>query len=365
MGIEEKISDIINEMNRTQKNKKTEHHLGLLKARLAKLRSEQITPKSASTKGKGFEVQKSGDARVALIGFPSVGKSTLLNRLTDTKSQTSEHEFTTLTCIAGNLNYNGATIQMLDLPGIISGAASGKGRGRQVVAAARTADLILMVLDPRRPQDKEILEKELFDMRIRLNKKRPDISLTPTLSGGISITITVKLTHLTESIIHGIVKEYKINNCILVIREDITDEDLIDVISDTAVYINCLYCYNKIDNIGLEDLEKLDSPNNVLISCQKNWNLDELQDAIWEHLEMKRIYTKKKGVFPDLETPVVIRKNDTVKDLCMNIHRDFIDIFKYALVWGRSAKHNPQKVGLNHQLSDEDVVQIYTSNVYY
>lgn len=52
----------------------TEYHLGLLKAKLAKYRSQLLEPSKKSEKGEGFDVLKSGDARVALIGFPSVGK---------------------------------------------------------------------------------------------------------------------------------------------------------------------------------------------------------------------------------------------------------------------------------------------------
>ena len=53
----------------------TEYHLGLLKAKLAKYRSQLLEPsKKSGEKGEGFDVLKSGDARVALIGFPSVGK---------------------------------------------------------------------------------------------------------------------------------------------------------------------------------------------------------------------------------------------------------------------------------------------------
>ena len=76
---------------------------------------------------------KSGDARVAMIGFPSVGKSTLLSSLTKTESVQAAYEFTTLTCIPGVIEHRGANIQLLDLPGIIEGAAQGKGRGRQVI----------------------------------------------------------------------------------------------------------------------------------------------------------------------------------------------------------------------------------------
>lgn len=97
--------------------------MGLLKAKLAKYRSQLLEPAKKSEKGEGFDVLKSGDARVALIGFPSVGKSTLLSTLTATQSEAASYEFTTLTCIPGVIEYKGANIQLLDLPGIIEGAA--------------------------------------------------------------------------------------------------------------------------------------------------------------------------------------------------------------------------------------------------
>lgn len=59
-------------------------------------------------------------------------QSTLLSTLTNTQSVAASYEFTTLTCIPGVIEYKGANIQLLDLPGIIEGAAQGKGRGRQV-----------------------------------------------------------------------------------------------------------------------------------------------------------------------------------------------------------------------------------------
>ena len=134
MGILEKIADIEKEMSKTQKNKATEYHLGLLKAKLAKYRTMLLEPEGKSgPKGVGFDVVRSGDARVAMIGFPSVGKSTLLSKTTKTKSEVAGYEFTTLTCIPGKIEFQGAQIQLLDLPGIIEGASQGKGRGRQVI----------------------------------------------------------------------------------------------------------------------------------------------------------------------------------------------------------------------------------------
>ena len=80
------------------------------------------------------------------MGFPSTGKSSLLCRLTNSKSEIAAYEFTTLTCIPGQIMINGASIQLLELPGIIRGAADGIGKGKQVIATARTADLIIIML---------------------------------------------------------------------------------------------------------------------------------------------------------------------------------------------------------------------------
>ena len=93
MSTAQKILEIEAEMERTQKNKATSYHLGLLKAKLAKLKREMIEPsggKKGGAAGEGFEVSKAGDARVGMIGFPSVGKSTLLTKLTGTQVVTKE-----------------------------------------------------------------------------------------------------------------------------------------------------------------------------------------------------------------------------------------------------------------------------------
>lgn len=234
MTTQQKIAEIEAEMDRTQKNKATSYHLGLLKAKLAKLKRELIegaSKKGGPNVGEGFEVSKSGDARVGMIGFPSVGKSTLLTKLTGTFSKIAAYEFTTLTCIPGVVKHKGAKIQLLDLPGIIEGAKDGKGRGKQVIAVARTCNLIVMVLDATRPMHhKKILEHELEGFGIRLNKEPPLIDFKRKDKGGITISRMVDATRVDDESIKAILKEYRINSADICLKCDATEDDIIDVI---------------------------------------------------------------------------------------------------------------------------------------
>ena len=91
---------------------------------------------------------------------------------------------------------------MLDLPGIIQGAKDGKGRGRQVIAVAKTCHLIFIVLDVNKPlTDKKVIETELEGFGIRINKEPPNIVFKKKDKGGIAITNTVPLTHISHDVV--------------------------------------------------------------------------------------------------------------------------------------------------------------------
>uniref|UniRef100_A0A7N4P4H6 Developmentally-regulated GTP-binding protein 1 n=1 Tax=Sarcophilus harrisii TaxID=9305 RepID=A0A7N4P4H6_SARHA len=309
----------------------------------------------------GFDVAKTGDARIGFVGFPSVGKSTLLSNLAGVYSEVAAYEFTTLTTVPGVIRYKGAKIQLLDLPGIIEGAKDGKGRGRQVIAVARTCNLILIVLDVLKPLGhKKIIENELEGFGIRLNSKPPNIGFKKKDKGGINLTATCPQSELDAETVKSILAEYKIHNADVTLRSDATADDLIDVVEGNRVYIPCIYVLNKIDQISIEELDIIYKvPHCVPISAHHRWNFDDLLERIWDYLRLVRIYTKPKGQLPDYTSPVVLPDSrTTVEDFCMKIHKNLIKEFKYALVWGLSVKHNPQKVGKDHTLEDEDVIQI-------
>ncbi|KAL4870540.1 hypothetical protein BDV12DRAFT_55665 [Aspergillus spectabilis] len=363
VNITDKIKEIEDEMRRTQKNKATEYHLGLLKGKLARLRAQLLEPTGGSSGGgAGFDVSKSGDARVALVGFPSVGKSTFLSKITKTKSEAAAYSFTTLTAIPGVLEYGGAEIQILDLPGIIEGASEGKGRGRQVISAAKTSDLILMVLDAtKKAEQRALLEAELDAVGIRLNKEPPNIYLKAKKAGGMKITFQTPPKYLDEKIIYNVLRDYKMLNCEVLVRDEYaTIDDFIDVImKDHRKYIPCLYVYNKVDSVSIEFLDQLArEPHTAVMSCELDLAVTDVVERIWKELRLMRVYTKRKGVEPDFSEALIVRSNSTIEDVCDQIHRTLKETFKYALVWGASARHVPQRVGLSHVVADEDVVSI-------
>ena len=324
-------------MARTQKNKATSFHLGQLKAKLAKLKQELQAPSTTGGGGGGvgFDVARTGVASVGFIGFPSVGKSTLMSRLTGQHSEAAAYEFTTLTTVPGQVLYNGAKIQMLDLPGIIQGAKDNKGRGRQVMAVAKSCHLIFIVLDVGKAlTDKRVIDSELESFGIRINKEPPNIKITKKDKGGISITTTVNLNRIDHDVspnttssfagvliikqeIKAVMNEFKIISADIAIRCDATVDDLIDVIeAKNRSYIPVIYALNKIDAIPIEELDILYRlPHACPISSEHGWNVDELLEQMWEKLNLRRVYTKPKGKLPDYSEPVVLRATAcTVED---------------------------------------------------
>ncbi|MGA2199587.1 MAG: GTP-binding protein [Nitrososphaerales archaeon] len=364
MGIPEKIKKIEDDIHRTQVNKKTEHHVGLLRGKLAKLRKEQEEQQSRrSGSAIGFDVKKSGDATVVLIGLPSVGKSTLLNRLTNAKSKVAPYAFTTLEVVPGVMDYKGARIQVLDLPGIIQGASSGRGLGKRVLAVARNADLALFIVDVFQPEARMLLENELKSTGIRVDTEPPNVVIAPSSTGGLSVTNTVKLTKISEQLVKEMLRVYEYNSARVVIREDITDEQLIDVLLGNRIYIPSLTVMNKIDlvNAGFTNELTAKLPYDfVPVSAEAGVNISALKEEIYKKLDFVRIYMRRRTGETDFKEPMIVRNGSSVLEVCNKVHRSMKDEFRYALIWGRSVKFGGQRVGINHKLMDEDVLTVVT-----
>ena len=124
-----------------------------------------------------------------------------------------------------------------------------------------------------------------------------------------------------------VLKEYKISCAEVILREDITVEQFIDVVEGNREYMPVLYVMNKIDQLTIEELDIIDQmPNYVPISSQHMWNLEELMEEIWNRCNMLRVYTKPKGSVPDYDGPVILHaKNPTIEQFCNRLHRNLIN----------------------------------------
>ncbi|KXB00644.1 GTP-binding protein [candidate division MSBL1 archaeon SCGC-AAA259O05] len=363
--IDEEIKKVEEEIRNTPYNKSTEQHIGLLKAKLAKLKQKKIEKAEKETGGKGYAIEKSGDATIILVGFPSVGKSTLLNSLTGAESEVANYDFTTLEVIPGALKYKGANFQILDVPGIISGASEGRGRGREVISVFRSADLLILMVDPFEIEQYKKIKKELYESGVRLNSEPPDVNIRRRDSGGLEISSPLNLT-MSKDEIGAILKESGVINVEVVIREDVTAERLIDAIARNRRYIPGLVVINKIDLLDESSLERVkrygegEISEDVLYISAKSGKLETLKEEMFEKLNFIRIYLKPRGKEADREEPLILKEGAAIEDLCREIHRDFEEKFRYARVWGESVKHPGEKVGKNHELSDEDIVSVFT-----
>ncbi|HLD34014.1 MAG TPA: GTP-binding protein [Candidatus Nanoarchaeia archaeon] len=359
MGAVDRIKDLEEELKGVKYNKSTQKAVGIMKAKLAQLREKQQSGGGGHTSG--YAVSKSGDATVILVGFPSVGKSTLLNILTGSKSEVAAYAFTTLTVIPGVLKYKGAKIQILDVPGIVHGAAVGRGRGKEVLQMVRSADLVILLIDVFHPEHLPVLKEELYTTDVRVNQRSPDVSISKRPRGGLDIGTTVKLTQLNKDTIEAICREMRINNAQVVIRDDINADQLIDAIEKNKKYVPGIIVVNKIDMVTQKKLEEVMKETNgdIAVSGTTGAFVEDLKELIFKKLNMIRIYTKEAGKKADMNEPLIMRSGVTIKDICEKLHRDFVKKFRFARVTGPSAKFASQKLSLTHVVKDGDVVEIH------
>jgi uncharacterized protein len=360
----QQIVDLEKQIATTKYNKSTQGAIGAMKAKLAMLKAKR-EQRVASKVGKstdGYAVRKTGDGTVVLLGFPSAGKSTLLNTMTGAGSAVGAYAFTTLTVIPGMLDYKFAKIQILDVPGIIEGAASGQGRGKEVLQVIRNADLVLIVIDVFNVKQYPAILKEIIETGIRINKRKPDVKVTKTMKNGIRVGRTVELPDLDDATIENVCKAFKLVNAEILIRSVIDADDLIDVLESNKVYLPAVVVLNKID---IADEKTLAYARSVVkpdleISAHAKIKIPELKELIFQKMDFIRIFLKPNGGKADMQEPMIMQRGQTLRSLCEKLHKDFVDRFRFARIWGPSAKFSGQKIlKLDHELGDTDIIEIY------
>lgn len=296
---EEKIKALENMLTTCPDHKGCEKLRQEIKTKLSKFRKLQKKQEEKKAKGFTISIKKEGDAQICLVGPPNAGKSLLLNKLANTKVKVADYEFTTKMPETGMMKYKGLRLQLVEVPSIFKGYYESQ-KGPQFFSIARTADLIVIVTDT---DDLDYFFEEFNKAGIRLNDPFD------------------KETHKAIIVLN---------------KKDMPNHD--------KVYQGLCRYYNF---------------NLVPISALKDSSFDALKDEIWKALGLIKIYTKEPGKKAAKDEPMCLKKDSTIMDMAVHLHKDFIKKFNFARVWGRSAKFDGQKCGINHKLEDDDIVEIH------
>lgn len=350
--IKMQIKRVEKELRDLPHHKGTDHHIGRLRAKLAILNEKlDLAPqKSKGGEAGGYAVKKQGDATIVLIGPPSSGKSTLINKLTNAESKVAPYAFTTVTVIPGMMEYRNARIQILDVPGLIEGAGSGKGRGREVLSVARNSDLLVFMTDPKRIDFLKTLVKELEAVGIRINKEKPKVRVNKKTNGGILIQSNIK-QDIDKLTIKDIADEFGLKNAEITINEKLTLPRLLDAFSKNRVYIPAVYLLNKSDTLAKKEDKEIDS-RIVRISAEKGTGLDDFKETMWNKLKFVTVYLIKGEGEPNKDNPMVVKNNLTLQELGKSLGSDFMESKKSAKIWGEYAKFAGQEVSLSTKVED-------------
>lgn len=300
----EKIAALEDMMAFIPKHKGTEKLQADIKRRLARLREESEKRAKAGRKDP-FLVEKHGAGQVALVGFPNVGKSAIVEAFTRAKVEVTPYPFATVLPVAGMMEYEDILIQLVDLPPIIEGEFV-----PGLAGAIRNADALLIAIDASSDDCLDQLDGTLGQLR---EKK--------------------------------------------IFRDDVVE----GLHHHTAG--SCLVAATKLDIEGAEDnleLIKEYLPSGlrlVSVSVKRGETLSHFRQSVFDLLDIIRIYSKRPGHDPDMNQPFVLKRGSTVMEMAEAVHRDFPSRLKSARVWG-SARFPGQAVPRDYVLEDKDIVEL-------
>lgn len=305
----EKIAALEEMLALIPKHKGTEKMQADLKRRLSKAREEAQKKGKAGARSYGYHIPREGAGQVVLIGPPNSGKSTLLASLTHAEPDIADYPFTTRKPVPGMMPFENINIQLVDLPPIAPDGTAG-----WVFAIVRNADLALLLVDLASEQALEQVEQ-----------------------------------------LHALLAAHKIR---------LVGQAQGEGAAEGEALVRALLVGTKEDAEGakargamLAEYYAADVPV-CLISAATGANLESLRRAIYEGLDILRVYTKVPGKKADHQAPFVLKKGSTVVDVAASVHKDFAAALKFAKIWGGDT-YDGQRVTRDYLVQDGDIIELH------
>lgn len=307
--VEDKIAAIQEMMAIIPKHKGTDKLRADLRRRLSKLRAEQEQPGKKGRRGPSYHIPKEEAPQVVIIGTPNVGKSQIVAATTNATPEVADYPFTTRTPLPAMMPYLDIHIELIDAPPM-----SRDHIDTWLPEIIRNADAALVVVDLSADDCVDSLEfvrKALADKGIRL-----------------SPAFDPKETELPRNVKPTLVIASKLD------RQNATEnlEFLRDVLGDEFTVLP--------------------------LSAATGDGIEQMKAALYELLDVVRVYSKIPGKKVDMKKPFIVRRGSTVLDVARKIHREFGDHLKFARVWG-SGKFDGQVVERDHVVEDGDVLEVH------
>ncbi|MBS7607216.1 50S ribosome-binding GTPase [Candidatus Bathyarchaeota archaeon] len=370
-SIPEKIRLMREFLSLVPKHKGTSKLVANVRRRIAELERELERSKACrrSGGGAGFAIPKEGAGQIVILGPPNVGKSSLLAAVTNAKPEISPLPFTTQRPTPGMLQYEDIQFQLVEAPAIVEGAAEGRMGGTQILNLARNADgLIIMVDLSDDPVGQfTMVSSELDKAGILIEEPEGEVEIIRRSYGvGIQIVGGGTLIDCTYEDVKNLLASYKITSALIKISGKISLDEIEDSLFSNNVYKPTIVIANKADSPNAEaNLKLLRNElrgrriSLLAASCLNNVGLGELCKYIFQMLKIIRVYTKEPSSKEPSDKPLVVKEGTTVIEVAKKLHSEIYKGFKYARIWGPSAKYPGEKVGPNHILMDGDIVEIH------
>jgi small GTP-binding protein len=292
------------------KHKASEKLQAELKTKLSAAREEvEHERKSPKKHGVSYKVPRQGAGQVLLVGAPNVGKSRILTRLTRATPEVAPYPFTTREPHAGMMDWEDARVQLVDTPPITADFL--ESYVSSLVRACDGCVLVVDLGDDEGPFAAEAVIEHLTKVKTMLAGQPPANNSDPSIHYAKTLLAANKAAQPDAA------------GRLEVVREMFESRFPIHVLDAES-------------GAGLEDL----------------------RNAIYRMLNVIRVYSKKPGKPPDMESPFTCPAGSTVAQLAQIVHRDFADKLKSARVWGTGV-FDGQTVTRDHVLHDKDVVELH------
>lgn len=304
-SVVDKIARLEDLIRTVPKHKGTDHLRADLRRKLSELKREPRS-RQGGRRTSVFNIKQEGAGQVAMIGPPNVGKSALLNALTNATPVVAAYPFTTWEPLPGMMTYDDVQIQLIDTPPL-----NVEYTDPGLLDLVRRADLALLVVD---------------------------------LQGD-------PVGQLEESV--ALLRQHRIH------PRHRRDENN----PEPGTYVPILVIANKSDDDASDELAELfnalleEEWPMVAVSATTGRGLDLLRRRVFEALEIIRVYSKEPGEPPDMVAPYTLKKGSTVAEMAVKVHKDLAEKLKAARVWGANV-FDGQTVSREHVLSDGDIVEL-------